>query len=138
MAETNERPLEHLRWQQRVIVVMAETPDDPALLEQQRRLHEAAPDLAERDVTLITATNETVTIDGNRVAGRPSANQLRRAYARGASGFQVVLIGKDGGVKLRSADPVPTADVLALVDSMPMRRREMREGASQPGLDRTR
>jgi hypothetical protein len=138
MAETNQRPLDHLRWQQRVIVVMAEAPDDPALLEQQRRLREAAPDLAVRDVTLITATNETVTIDGNRAAGRPSADQLRHAYARGASGFQVVLIGKDGGVKLRAGEPVPTADVLALIDSMPMRQREMREGASQPGLDRAR
>jgi len=39
--------------------------------------------------------------------------------------FQVYLIGKDGTVKLRSAEPVPVKDIFGLIDSMPMRRQEM-------------
>jgi hypothetical protein len=39
-------------------------------------------------------------------------------------------IGKDGGVKLRSAEPVAAGDFFALIDTMPMRRREMRERAA--------
>ena len=45
----------------------------------------------------------------------------------GAKTFSVVLIGKDGGEKLRRAVPIPTAELFALVDAMPMRRAEMRE-----------
>lgn len=40
-----------------------------------------------------------------------------------------VLVGRDGGVKVRSDEPVPTPDLFARVDAMPMRRREMREKA---------
>jgi hypothetical protein len=126
MAETDARPLDDLRWQQRVIVIMAASGEDPALVDQETRLRAAAADLAERDVVLITATGDTVTIDG-ATSNVPTADQFRQAYAGGTSGFQVLLIGKDGGVKLRSGEPVAAADVFALIDSMPMRRREMRE-----------
>ena len=46
---------------------------------------------------------------------------------RPGAGSQVLLIGKDGGVKLRSTEPVSTDELFALIDSMPMRRREMEE-----------
>lgn len=46
----------------------------------------------------------------------------------GPAGFSVVLIGKDGGEKLRRTTPLPPADLFALVDAMPMRQAEMREG----------
>jgi hypothetical protein len=52
-----------------------------------------------------------------------------------AQGFEIVLIGLDGGIKLRQdsspekdnlffADPL--AELYALIDGMPMRRAEMR------------
>ena len=41
--------------------------------------------------------------------------------------FRVVLIGKDGGVKLRQEEPISVADLFALIDSMPMRKQEMRQ-----------
>jgi hypothetical protein len=41
--------------------------------------------------------------------------------------FSVVLIGKDGGEKLRRATPLSPEELFAIVDAMPMRRAEMRE-----------
>jgi hypothetical protein len=35
-------------------------------------------------------------------------------------------VGRDGGEKLRSAEPVAPEELFDLVDAMPMRRREMR------------
>ncbi len=50
--------------------------------------------------------------------------------------FEVVLIGKDGGVKARTNDPSSLEDFLALIDTMPMRRAEMRsQGGSVGGCD---
>ncbi|MCJ8209665.1 DUF4174 domain-containing protein [Mucilaginibacter sp. RS28] len=40
-------------------------------------------------------------------------------------GFTVVLIGKDGGEKLRSHQLVSTQKLFSLVDAMPMRKQEM-------------
>ena len=44
-----------------------------------------------------------------------------------AKTFSIVLIGKDGGEKLRRHTPLAPEEFFALVDAMPMRRAEMRE-----------
>ena len=40
--------------------------------------------------------------------------------------FEVILVGLDGGIKLRQDQPVTTDELFSLIDSMPMRQREMR------------
>lgn len=40
--------------------------------------------------------------------------------------FTAVLVGKDGGEKFRSAEPVLPEKLFDLIDAMPMRRREIR------------
>ncbi|TGN50206.1 DUF4174 domain-containing protein, partial [Paracoccus liaowanqingii] len=65
----------------------------------------AAGALAEREVVLLT--------DG------PGAEALRPG-----TGLRVLLIGKDGGVKLDRDGPVTPDEITALIDTMPMRRRE--------------
>jgi hypothetical protein len=42
--------------------------------------------------------------------------------------FSVVLIGKDGGEKLRRNSLLSTRELFAIVDAMPMRRAEMERG----------
>jgi len=49
----------------------------------------------------------------------------------GAESFSVILIGKDGGEKLRRHTPLSTAELFAVVDAMPMRRAEMRSRQSE-------
>jgi hypothetical protein len=37
------------------------------------------------------------------------------------------LVGKDGGIKLKRGDQVDLREIFGLIDSMPMRQREMRQ-----------
>ncbi|MBK67806.1 MAG: hypothetical protein CMP22_06715 [Rickettsiales bacterium] len=41
--------------------------------------------------------------------------------------FTLILIGKDGGVKLKQNQFVPLEQITGLIDSMPMRKKEMRQ-----------
>jgi hypothetical protein len=50
---------------------------------------------------------------------------LRRRFGVNKGTFTVVLVGKDGGVKLERSGPVSLSVIFALIDSMPMRHREM-------------
>jgi hypothetical protein len=120
----DERPLESLRWQSRVVVVLAGASDDALLEEQSRLLDVAAAGLQERDIVVVKDAAGAVTIDD---VAQPGPTGLRDAYGAPSSGFQVLLIGKDGGVKLRSGVPVGADELFALIDTMPMRRREMQE-----------
>ncbi len=98
------------RWNRRVVLLLASRPDDPALQAQQAALAPHVPGLAERDIVVIVSADPA----------------LRRRLSVPAEGFAFLLLGKDGGVKLRSATPMAFGELAALVDAMPMRRDEMR------------
>lgn len=98
--------LDLLRWQARPVVVLGQ---GAATAAQLTALQGRMDDLAERDVVLLT--------DG------PGAEALRDTVG---DGFAVLLIGKDGGVKLQRQTPVDPDEIIGLIDTMPMRQREAR------------
>ncbi len=100
-------------WQARPIVVFADSDNDPRFVQQMALLKDGADTLAERDVVVLTDTDKT-TVSALRKALRPR-------------GFMIVLIGKDGGVKLRKASPWDARELSRVIDKMPMREREVRE-----------
>jgi hypothetical protein len=52
----------------------------------------------------------------------------RRRFRINPDDFTVILLGKDGGEKLRSETPVTMEILTRLIDSMPMRQKEARDG----------
>ena len=66
----------------------------------------------------------TSTLDG-QVLDTNAALRLASQFGIGANGFSVVLIGKDGGEKLRVNDVPDLQAIYAVIDGMPMRGREM-------------
>jgi len=107
--------ISQMKWERRVLVVSASTAEEPALAEQHRILAGWKTSAAARDLTVVEIVGDTV-----RGAG-DSAAALRRKYHLPAT-FTAILIGKDGGEKLRSAKPLPAAALEATIDAMPMRK----------------
>ncbi len=96
----------------RVLLVLA-APGDARMAEQARILAADRAGTAERDLVLL----EPAVADQER---------LRRRYGVAPDAFAVLLIGKDGGVKLRSAAPLAAGTLFETIDAMPMRQAEMR------------
>jgi hypothetical protein len=107
--------LAQMRWGRRVLIVAAPSPQDPELAEQRRILGNWSAKGDERDLTIVEVVGDQV-----RGAG-DTAPALRRRFRLPAT-FTAILIGKDGGVKLRTAHPFPTAMLEKTIDAMPMRR----------------
>jgi len=55
------------------------------------------------------------------------AAAVRERFRVERADFTVILVGKDGGEKLRDSKPLPFARLQATIDAMPMRRQEMKE-----------
>ena len=108
-----EISLEAFKWTARPIVVFADSPLDPAFQTQMDNFAAEISDVVERDIVLITDTDP----DGG--------SELRTALR--PRGFQLVLIGKDGGVKLRKPFPWDMREISRTIDKMPMRQREITE-----------
>ncbi len=125
MADHGDAPLAGYRWQYRVVLMFADSENVDLLRRQELMFKPVQSALAERDLVLITARDDDViVIDGKSSLLR--AVSLRETYAVRPDGFTLLLIGKDGGVKLRSDKPVAAKELFALIDSMPMRQQEMR------------
>ncbi len=108
----SEVTLDDLLWLRRPIVVFADTPADPRFTEQLELLTARPGPLMERDAVIITDTD-------------PAALSSVRAKLR-PRGFQLVLIGKDGEVKLRKPFPWDVREITRSIDKWPLRRDELR------------
>ncbi len=72
-------------------------------------------DLSERDVVVLAEPDES-----------SASAQLRAQFHVSGSEFTVILIGKDGGEKLRQHSSITYEKLASTIDAMPMRQDEMR------------
>jgi hypothetical protein len=104
----------------RRFLIFAPSAAEPAYERQLALLagHEAG--LAERDLRVTSFLED----------GSEEAATARGRYSVPEGRFAAVLVGKVGGAKLRSGEPLGTETLFARIDAMPMRRREMQERRS--------
>ena len=111
-------------WERRPLLLFAPTESDPRLVETMRRIEASRCDFAERDMVLGRILAEgTSTLDG-RVLDSNQAQRLVSKFGISTNSLIVVLIGKDGGEKLRVADVPDLQAIYDVIDGMPMRARE--------------
>ncbi|WP_407496047.1 DUF4174 domain-containing protein [Pseudooceanicola sp. MF1-13] len=103
--------LSEYRWSHRPVMIFAPSENDDQYEQAMAALQLAQAGLADRDIIVLTDTD-------------PSANGALRQDLN-AQGFTMLLVGKDGGVKLRSDDIILPEDLFATIDQMPMRQQEM-------------
>lgn len=115
--------LDAFGWKNRVLVVFAK-PGDPAAAEQRRLLIGDKQALAERDMVVLDVLGDTVSPVFGQADGVTAAELRNDAAIKDGSRFTVILVGKDGGIKLRATRPVAPDQLFGLIDSMPMRANE--------------
>ena len=127
-----ESPLDAYRWQNRIVIVFAGADATEQLAQQRRMLASNPCGLQDRDVLVVTVEDDSVAVDGIPHHAM-DADRLRAVFDVPEQGYVLLLVGKDGGVKLRLKEPVAAEDLFALIDGMPMRQREMqRRSKSKP------
>jgi len=122
--------LSALRDRARPLLIFAPTPNDPQLEIQLRRLNQSPTALAERDVVVIAIPYNNPSPTAAALTGS-GAEAARRRFHVPPADFTVILIGKDGGEKLRSTKPLTLQQLLDTIDAMPMRQDEIRSRQSR-------
>lgn len=111
--------LDELRWLKRVVAVFADSPNDPNFRRQMAALQDRPAELAVRDVVVVTDTD-------------PAAQSALRQTFR-PRGFMMVLIGKDGQIKLRKPQPWDVREISRAIDKTPLRQQELRDLGQRGG-----
>ena len=118
-------PADH-RWTHRLLYVFAPSDDHPDLVAQRQMATGFVDGFRERDLLFVSVLERGESCADGRAMDAASAAELREAYDVEPGAFTVVLVGKDGTAKRRSAAPVPIESLFEQIDGMPMRQREMR------------
>lgn len=115
-ALAEDDPIAAYKWEARPVIIFADSEKDPRFQRQVANLSSRPDDMTERDVVILMDTD-------------PDAGSALRKMFRPRD-FQILLIGKDGEIKLRRPHPITAEDLNRQIDRMPMRRREMQGGQS--------
>ena len=103
--------LNKLIWKKRPVVIFSDSPDDINFKLQIKMLKKNVNALEERDIIVFTDTNPEISSE--------LRNKLR------PRGFTLIILGKDGEVKLRKPFPWKIREISRVIDKMPMRMQEM-------------
>ena len=117
--------LQSLRDQHRVLLVFAN--GDNALAEKQLTVAaDHADGFKERDLLLVGLSGNRPGVPTAMLSAADDA-AARRHFHVDAGQFTVILIGKDGGEKLRSHQAIAWNKLESTIDAMPMRQDEARQ-----------
>ncbi len=124
--QMNAQSLDDYRWKNRVLVLADVAIDSEALQSQLQVFTADKEALADRNLIIFLVTKNVV-YRANGESSEMNAQRLRKNLDI-QQGFRgTLLIGKDGGVKMREEFQVDPETIFTLIDGMPMRRAEMRK-----------
>lgn len=125
-ATTETHAMQSYKWKNRPLIVFAPAPDSRALTRQRKAFTGRAAGFRERDIVVVSVIGNQLWTWLGRGPGM-TPEQLRRRFGVGRREFRAILVGKDGGVKISSSEPLSAQRLYATIDAMPMRQREMRQ-----------
>jgi hypothetical protein len=108
----------HLSAQQKTyrdIWIFSAHSGNASFITQKSMLAKDAAGLKERDIQV----HEVIGLKGNE--------SLFKKYKASTQNFTFILLGKDGGEKIRSHEPVNLEKLYQIIDAMPMRQAEMKQ-----------
>lgn len=118
--EQGMRSLSDFQWRNRLILVEdANEPD-----QRVETLRRYAAGIDDRDIVWFVVRDQDIQSNMEE-PGRDLEQNVRKTLGEQPDNVSVILIGKDGGIKQRSR-VLDVDGIFALIDTMPMRKREMR------------
>jgi hypothetical protein len=115
------------RWKNRILLVFSPTASDHSFKAFNQRLSERHIDVLDRDLIVYRILEKGHSRLDEQTLAPEEANKLRRDFGPKPGRFTVILVGKDGGVKMFREERTDLQEIFDLIDSMPMRQQEMHE-----------
>jgi hypothetical protein len=113
------------KWQQRILLLLDKSKSSKTMNAQLELLGNLDADYDERKLLVLLVYQKAFQyLNGPKTTKYDPS--LYKELSSESERFNAILIGLDGGVKLRRPTPIPRADLFALIDRMPMRQNELK------------
>jgi hypothetical protein len=125
MAHAEKTDLTQYLWENRVLLVFSPNIQDVRFEAQVKELRQSICDLQDRDMLVFQIINNAGVINLNGSTSKLTGDKFRKKYQVQSNDYRVILIGKDGGEKMRSHKVISVNEIFNEIDAMPMRQNEM-------------
>lgn len=119
--------LARFEWKNRLLLIFAPDVMHPHYEQIDAEINAQSAEVRDRDLVVFEIFDK----DPSQMDASPlspaDADALRKHFGISRQMYALILVGKDGGVKLKREDRVPLSEIFELIDSMPMRTEEMRQ-----------
>jgi hypothetical protein len=117
LGSLHAEPLSQYLWKRRVVLSFSAAESTPERISLLKQIEQYQCEFDDRQMVHI-----------DLIAGSTDHLLLSRQFSIPDMDFNLVLLGKDGDVKLLTSQP-SLENLLTLIDTMPMRQRELRMGS---------
>jgi len=115
------------QWKNRLLFLFAPDSRHPFFESIRAEIIAQKGELEDRDLVVFEILECEPSRMGDMLLDKDEVEAIRKRFAAAPDGFTLILVGKDGGIKLKRNDETRLRDIFALIDSMPMRQGEMRQ-----------
>lgn len=123
----NAQPLQSHLWQHRVVLILAPDAEEAAFRQQIDLWTSRPEEVTDRGLVLYQLFQTTGLGPESEALEPESFSALIRKYGPvPENGLKLVLIGKDGSVKMEREEVTKMQELFGRIDQMPMRRAEIR------------
>ena len=114
------------RWENRLLLILIDNMDQQEYKDQIAELNREVDGVEDRKLVIYTIKPDGYATGLNELVW--SSSEDLYANNKELDGeFEVILVGLDGGIKLRQAELLKNDKLFAFIDAMPMRRNELRK-----------
>jgi hypothetical protein len=121
--------LNQFKWKNRLLFIFSPQSSDSLFMDLQSEISTQSSEIIDRDLIVFKIFENGLSFMNTTEIHSDLAQNIRKQFTVSPGLFTVILVGKDGGVKLRRNAQVNLKDIFALIDAMPMRQEEMRQKA---------
>jgi len=118
---------DQFKWKNRLLFLFALERNDPFFRDLKGEISDRKNEVDDRDLVVFEILEFGPSTMNTTQMDPQTAASLRKHFDLPPKTFMLILLGKDGGIKLKRNDRVKLEEIFSLIDSMPMRKDEMRQ-----------
>ena len=127
--------LSQFQWKNRLLFLFAPNHNHPMFETLHNSLTAQELEVADRDLVIFKIFESGRSTMNMQYLDPQTAQSLRQKFNVSRGQFSVILVGKDGGIKLKRQDDIHLTEIFDLIDAMPMRQQETRQKNRPGGSD---
>lgn len=119
--------LREYQWENRIILIITNDINSKIYTSQIQEFSNSSEDFKERKLIVYSVLPKQHKLENGNETHWVPGSELYSKYNPSNKHFQVVLLGLDGGIKLQQNTVLTITKLFSTIDSMPMRRAELRD-----------